>query len=232
MKVIAIIPARGGSKGLPGKNVALLNDKPLIARPVEAALQSGVIDTVLVTTDSDEIARCAISAGALVPFLRPNHLADDLSTTEETLQHALLAFEDISSIKFDICVFLTATDVFRPANIVRDVVTHLINNPSLDSVFSGHSTHKNYWELQENGSWMRVKPWMSQYSNRQVRRTIVREDTGIACASRAHLWREGKRIGDSVHIIVNNDDFTSIDIHTQEDLDLASAGLHIRNIQN
>ena len=70
---------------------------------------------------------------------------------------------------------------------------------------------------------------MSHYSNRQVRRSIVREDTGIACASRAYLWREGRRIGDNVHIIVNNDDFTSIDIHTQQDLDLASAGLSIRN---
>ena len=123
----------------------MLDDKPLIARPVEAALQSGVIDTVFVTTDSPEIARCAISAGASVPFLRPSHLAADLSTTEETLQHALLAFEDHSSIQFDICVFLTATDVFRPANIVKDVVTHLIDNPELESIFSGYSTHKNYW---------------------------------------------------------------------------------------
>ncbi|MDB4379744.1 acylneuraminate cytidylyltransferase family protein, partial [bacterium] len=196
MNVICIIPARGGSKGLPNKNISSLDGKPLIAHPVEAAISSGVIDTVFVTTDSDAIARHATEAGAVVPFLRPHELAGDLSTTEETLQYALLEFEKISSRKYDICVFLTATDVFRPKNIVRDVVNHLIDNPTLESVFSGHSTHKNFWEMQNDGSWERVKPWMANYSNRQVRRTIVREDTGIACASRANLWREGRRIGD------------------------------------
>ena len=69
---------------------------------------------------------------------------------------------------------------------------------------------------------------MSEYSSRQVRRAIVREDTGLACASRASLWREGKRIGDNVEILINDDDFTGIDIHHQEDLDLAEAALQIR----
>ena len=70
---------------------------------------------------------------------------------------------------------------------------------------------------------------MASYSSRQIRRSIVREDTGLVCASRAWLWREGRRVGDKVQIIVNDDDFTGIDIHAQEDLDLAEAAIKIRN---
>ena len=70
---------------------------------------------------------------------------------------------------------------------------------------------------------------MKDYSSRQIRRAIVREDTGLTCVSRAHLWRQGKRIGDCVEIIVNNDDFTSIDIHHEEDLLLAEAAIKIRS---
>ena len=69
---------------------------------------------------------------------------------------------------------------------------------------------------------------MSIYSSRQVRRNIVREDTGLACASRAYLWREGKRIGDRVEVILTDDDFTSIDIHHEDDLMLAEAAIAIR----
>jgi hypothetical protein len=103
----------------------------------------------------------------------------------------------------------------------------LRNRPELESVFSGHSTHKNFWEKDINGKWIRLRPWMSNYSSRQVRQAIVREDTGIACASRAWLWREGRRIGDNVDIILNDNDFTSIDIHEQKDLQLAEYALQI-----
>ena len=69
---------------------------------------------------------------------------------------------------------------------------------------------------------------MFEYSSRQTKQTIVREDTGLVCASRAYLWREGRRIGDRVEIIINNDDLTGIDIHNEEDLKLAQAALNIR----
>ena len=68
---------------------------------------------------------------------------------------------------------------------------------------------------------------MSTYTSRQVKKPIIREDTGLACASRAWLWREGRRIGDIVDVVVNDDDFTNIDIHEQRDLLLANAALNI-----
>jgi len=111
---------------------------------------------------------------------------------------------------------------------VRTAVQTLWDRPELESVFVGLRTHKNFWERQDDGSWQRLRSWMAIYGSRQVRRSIVREDTGLACASRAWLWREGRRIGDRVDIIENDDDFTSIDIHNLEDLRLAQAALALR----
>lgn len=226
--VICIIGGRGGSKGLPRKNVRYLDGEPLIARAVRHANESGAVGTILVTTDDEEIAQAARKAGALVPFMRPAELAGDLVTVEDTLKHALLTYEAMVGRKFEIAVFLTATDIFRKPEWIGQAVELLRARPELESVFSGHKTHKNFWEQQEDGSWERLRPWMAVYACRQVRRTVVREDTGLACASRAELWRNGRRIGDKVEIIVNDDDYTGIDIHHEEDLLLAQAALDIR----
>ena len=86
---------------------------------------------------------------------------------------------------------------------ISEAVNQLKASPHLESVFVGHNTHKNFWEQQDDGSWLRLRSWMASYSSRQIRRSIVREDTGLACASRAWLWREGRRVGDKVQIIVN-----------------------------
>ena len=226
--VLCVIPARGGSKGLPGKNLMKLEGESLIARAVRHAREAGVCDVVVVTTDSEEIAREARGAGALTPFLREPELSGDLATTDATLQDALLRTEVALSRTFDICVFISPTDIFREPRWISACVDSLRGDDSLDSAFVGLATHKNYWEQQEDGSWVRLRDWMKVYASRQVRRKIVREDTGLASASRSRIWREGRRIGDRVMIIAHDDDFSSIDIHKREDLDLASAALKIR----
>ena len=230
--IICIIPARGGSKGLPDKNIKLIDNEPLIARPIRHAIESGVVGTVLVTTDSEKIARIARTAGAIVPFFRPSKLSDDLSTTEDTLKHALITYEKMIGRKFELAIFITATDIFRDPNWIREGVKRMKKNKELESVFSGYVTHKNFWEKQNDGSWKRLREWMSEYSSRQVRRYIVREDTGLMSISRAWLWREGRRIGDKVHIIENFDDFSSIDIHHENDLKLANSALKIKKISS
>ena len=102
-----------------------------------------------------------------------------------------------------------------------------VKKKNLESVFSGHITHKNFWEKKGN-NWVRLRPWMKKYSSRQVRRFIVWEDTGVCCASRAELYRKGKRIGDKVEIILNDDSFTALDIHNLEDLKLVRAAKKLR----
>ena len=227
MKVVTFIPARGGSKGLKKKNLKLLAGKPLISWPIQHALQSKYVDEVVVTTDDEEIAKIAKESGAKVPFLRPKNIAGDLTTTEETLKHALNEYEK-SYATVDLCVFLTCTDIFRKPEWIDEAIEIMIRNDSLESVFSGHKTHKNFWQKDQNGNWERLKDWMSAYSSRQIRRFVVREDTGLCCVSKSFLWREGRRIGNNVEILVNNDFLTAVDIHTKEDLQIAELLLNMR----
>ena len=228
LNVICIIAARGGSKGLKNKNLQKLNGKPLIYYPITHAIKSKVIDKIIVSTDSLKIAKIAKKYGAEIPFLRPKNLSGDFATTEDTLKHALITYENKTNIKFDIGVFLTSTDIFREIKWIRKAVKLLKNQKSIDSVFSGYETHKNFWEKRGN-KWFRIRPWMKVYASRQIRIPIAREDTGIVCAARTFLWRKGKRIGNKVKVLLNNDSFTNIDIHNREDLKLANAAFKIRN---
>ena len=86
---LAIVPARGGSKRIPRKNIKPFMGKPMIAYAISAALESGIFDKVLISTDDDEIARIAMSYGAEVPFMRPAELADDHTATVPVIGHAI-----------------------------------------------------------------------------------------------------------------------------------------------
>jgi CMP-N,N'-diacetyllegionaminic acid synthase len=110
---IAIIPARGGSRGLPGKNVRDLCGKPLIAWTIETARKSAVVDEVVVTTDSSEIADVARRYGASVPFLRPEELATDAAPTIAAVDHALGFYAGERQRRFDYTVLLEPTSPLR-----------------------------------------------------------------------------------------------------------------------
>lgn len=216
--------ARGGSKGLPKKNVKLLNDKPLIAYSIEDAINSGVCDTVLVTSDDDEIIEISKKYGATVSFKRPTKLAGDSIPPEPVIQHALIEHEKITKTKFDIVVYLQPTDIFRPKNVISECVKRIKNNPNLDTVFSGYKTHKHFWQKSEDGSFKRITD--GTYDARQKRGDNItfREDQGIACAFKSNLIRDkGIRVGANVDIVENEDFRTSVDIHYDFDFSLAES---------
>ena len=150
LRVICIIPARGGSKGLKLKNLRKVDGKPLLYYPINAAIKSKVCDTVFVSTDSKKIADSAKRFGAEVPFLRKAKFSEDLTTTEATLQNALLEYEDYIGKKYDICVFLTCTNIFRKVEWIRFAVQQLKKNYRLDSVFSVHHLYKHFWHYKKN----------------------------------------------------------------------------------
>lgn len=222
--VVAIIMARGGSKGLPNKNIRPVAGKPLIAYSIEAALASGVCDDVVVSTDAEAIARVAQEHGAWIPFMRPSELAQDESRNEHVLVHALEELDRIHDKTYDIVVYLQPTDLFRSPAWIRQAVDLLRSNPDLESAFSANETAKNFWLKDvESGKWRRVLPEMANYETRQSMRRprLYREDTGVACATRSAIVRSGRRIGDHVELMVNNDFRTGIDIHDEFDLWLA-----------
>ena len=226
-KIICIILARGGSKGLKKKNLRKVNGKPLIYYPIKDALKTKIIDDIIVSTDDKKIAFYAKKYGANVPFIRPKKLSGDLTTTEACLKHALLTYEKIKKKKFDYGVFIGPTDIFRDIKWILQGVKILDKQKKIESVFSGYVTHKNYWE-RKNNKWVRLRKWMSKYSSRQIRKKIIREDTALACVSRANLWRKGKRIGNNVEIIQNDDPFTGLEIHDIQDLKLVNAAYKLR----
>ena len=112
-RVLAIIPARGGSKGLPRKNIRDLCGKPLVAWSIEKAKRSRHLDVVLVTTDSQEIADVARQYGAAVPFLRPGDLATDHASTYDVICHALAHYRTGEGREFDYTVLLEPTSPLR-----------------------------------------------------------------------------------------------------------------------
>ncbi len=139
----------------------------------------------------------------------------------------MLTYERENKVKYDYGVFIGATDIFRDINWIIEGVKILNKNKKIESVFSGHVTHKNYWE-KKNNKWVRLRKWMSKYSSRQIRRKVVREDTALTCVSRTELWRKGRRIGNNVEIIQNNDPFTALEIHDLQDLKLVNAAYKLR----
>lgn len=107
--IIAIIPARGGSKRIPRKNICIFAGKPIIAYSIKAARQSGLFDRIVVSTDDAEIARVASEWGAEIPFLRPAALADDFSGTNAVVKHAIRWLNDRGdSIDYACCIYPTA----------------------------------------------------------------------------------------------------------------------------
>lgn len=111
-RVIAIIPARGGSKGLPGKNIRPLLGKPLINWSIECAQSSRFVDQICVTTESEEIAAVSMDAGVEVPFLRPAYLADDTATSFSVVTHAIDFYRNLGS-EFEYLVLLEPTSPIR-----------------------------------------------------------------------------------------------------------------------
>jgi CMP-N,N'-diacetyllegionaminic acid synthase len=132
--LLALIPARGGSKGLPGKNIRSLLGKPMIAYTVEAARQAGLFSDIWVSTDSPEIAAAAKEAGAMVPFLRPANLATDQSPARDTYVHAL---NEASRLGIDCAEFcaLLPTSPLRNAEHIRQA-ERLFRERAADSVIS------------------------------------------------------------------------------------------------
>ncbi len=118
MPNIAVIPARGGSKGIPRKNLVDLGGKPLLAHMIGHAIASGVIDDVVVSSDDAEIGEVARAYGALAPFLRPAALAGDIVPSLPVVQHAVEYMENERGVQYDVIVLLQATaPLCRPTDI-------------------------------------------------------------------------------------------------------------------
>ena len=136
MNVIAITLARGGSKSIYKKNIALLKNKPLISYTIKAALDSKYIDDYIISTDDKEIADISENLGATVPFLRPENLSSDTASSADALIHAVNAYEEIVKKKYDYIIELMCTNPFKSGEIIDDIIFALDKNEKADAVIT------------------------------------------------------------------------------------------------
>jgi CMP-N-acetylneuraminic acid synthetase len=152
MKILCVIGARGGSKGLPGKNIKMLLGKPLIAWTIEEALKTPEIDKVVVSTDSSEIADVAKKYGAEVPFVRPENISGSKVGKFDVWKHALNECEEHYKEKYDIYIDLDCTNPLRGNKDISNVINQLKNSMArgVDAVFSVCEARKNpYFNMVE-----------------------------------------------------------------------------------
>jgi len=124
---VAVIPARGGSKRIPRKNIRPFAGKPIIVWPIKVALSSGLFDQVVVSTDDAEIAEVARAAGALVPYTRPDNLSDDYADTKSVIRHAISELKLENEPEVQVCC-IYPTSVFANAQILNEGLEKLISS--------------------------------------------------------------------------------------------------------
>jgi len=152
MKIIAVIPARGGSKSIPLKSIKMFAGKPLIGWSIEGALGSKNLSKVVVSTDSEEIQKVALAYGALSPFLRPPELATDSMGIESVLKHTYEWYRDNENFEADAIVLLMPTSPTRQTFHIYEAI-EIFKNTGADSVVAVNETpanHTPYWTLTKN----------------------------------------------------------------------------------
>ncbi len=164
-QVVAIIPARGGSKGIPGKNITPVNGKPLISYTIEQALACQLIDRVFVSTDADDISRVSKAYGAEV-VTRPEGISGDFSSSEDALMHTLEVLQTQSCYVTHV-VFLQCTSPIRSADDISATL-NLVLSEEYDSALSVVENHKFLWRAGEAGA----IPVNYDPQNRKMRQSI------------------------------------------------------------
>jgi CMP-N,N'-diacetyllegionaminic acid synthase len=215
MKPVAIIPARGGSKGIPGKNLAGVGGKPLIEYIIRSALAVPELDRVLVSTDDPVIAWTAEHCGAEVPFYRPGGLCRDDTPTLPVLQHAVRYLEEQEGFFPDPVVLLYATSpLLSPARISEAL--KMMEAQQYDSLVSVEEDRGHYWIWGENG-YERLYP--KNVLNRQKVRPLLKENGALYICTRDLLMNESTLLGGRIGFLIM-EPWESIDIDEPADLEV------------
>ncbi|WP_339882830.1 acylneuraminate cytidylyltransferase family protein [Polaribacter vadi] len=166
MEVLYLIPARGGSKGLPNKNIKKLGDKALINHAIDFARNFTLDENICLSSDSDEIIECALSNGLKVNFKRPEYLSNDTASTYEVILHAINFYES-KGVYFDLLVLLQPTSPFRRKKDLENMLSDW--NDDLDMMVSVKESHDSpYFNLfEEDSNFNLVKSKKSNFTRRQ-----------------------------------------------------------------
>lgn len=224
-KILAVVPARGGSKGIKLKNLRLVKNIPLVGHAGKTCQQLDIIDKAIVSTDHDEIANIASQYGLEVPFMRPEYLSGDQIGDLDVLVHALEAIEEQDHIQYDIILMLQPTSPNRTAQHVIDTVNKLIEE-DLDSVWTVSETDKKHHPLKQLTI---SNDGVMEYYDLEGAKIIARQQlspiyhrNGVAYAfTRDCLLKQRSIKGKKSGALIINEPIANID--TEEDLLIANS---------
>ena len=214
--ITAFIPARGGSKGVPNKNIKEFASKPLIVHSIEYSLNSKYADEVLVSTNDSKISKIAQAAGAKV-IKRPRDLATDTSTTESAIEHYINSAKQ----KPDIIVLLQATSPLRPKGSLDKALNHF-HKGGYDSLLSICPTHRFFWRVKDDNTAYAEYDYLNRPRRQDLSQGNVRfvENGSIYIFSREHFEKTGNRLGGKIGY-VKWPDVYSIEIDSPLDFKFA-----------
>jgi len=221
MKVLAIIPARGGSKGIPLKNIKNLSGKPLIEYSINAALNSKKIDRIIVSTDNEKIARVSKSLGVEVPFLRPKKISTDSSNTIDLVKHTIKKLENYEFIP-DIITILQPTSPFRTSQMIDKSIDLLIksNSTSIISVSKiKKHPYSSFWFCGKH-----LKPFKSdflKFYQRQLFPELFYPTGAIYTFWTSTLKKYNSLYGPRIKPMIINNEIVNLDIDDNFDFFIA-----------
>ncbi|TPG40121.1 cytidylyltransferase domain-containing protein [Flavobacterium pectinovorum] len=213
MKTIAIIPARGGSKRIPEKNIQIFDGLPLLAHSIIYAQKNKTfIDEIYVSTDNVEIKKIALQFGAKV-IDRPASISGDLEPTVSALKHVL---EAIDSSDVENVVLLQATNPLRPENLLSEAF-EIYNSGSYDSLFTVSRNHQKFGKIIEG----KYQPFNYTIGQRSQDLEPLYFENGLLYITKAHLIMSAIVISENAFPLEVEHAFAKVDIDTFEDLDYA-----------
>jgi pseudaminic acid cytidylyltransferase len=219
---LAVIPARGGSKRIPRKNVKPFCGKPMIAWSIEAALASACFDRIVVSTDDAEIADVALACGAEVPFMRPAHLSNDFAGTTEVVAHAVDWFAAQDHAAQEVCCIYATAPFVTASDLLQGLAQ--LQGSDCDYVFSATSFAfpiQRALRISADGRVAMFDP--AQFATRSQDLEEAFHDAGQFYWGRAAAWQAQKRVFASNSAIVRLPRLRVQDIDTQEDWQTAEA---------
>ncbi len=226
MEILAIIPARGGSKGIPGKNIRALAGKPLIQYTIEAALASHSISRLVVSTDDPEIAGVSCQLGAEVPIMRPAELATDESPTADALRHMISHLQVAENYHPDAIMTLQPTSPLRTARHIDESTKLFGETPEADSLVSVVRVphHMSPWSVMRRKADGWLEPFLTQEKHllRRQDKPVVyaRNGAAIYITRTPYLMEKGIWGGKLMSYEMTPED--SLDIDAEEDLQKAA----------
>ena len=230
MKILGLIPARGGSKGIPGKNIKLLGGKPLLQYSYEAARKAKLLNKVILSSDEENIIQIAKQFDLEVPFKRPANLAEDSSSSLEVVQHALNYYLK-QGINFDGVCLLQPTTPFRKAGFIDECILKF-KDGNFDSLVSVREVPKEYnphWVFEENQGALKIATGEKEIiSRRQDLPKAYHRDGAIYLTKTEVLLKENSLYGKNIGF-VDTTAYPYVNIDTQEDWKKAEGILDNKN---